>query len=302
MNSERQDDRPAIFDCHAHLYSPSVIGSVSKREGLAAALGLNMEGALNRTDKSALMKELRDAGVQSCLLLPIAPAGAVHAVNESFIKTVEGEEGLFTAGTLHPLSPGISEELEWLSARGVRAIKLSSFSQGFDLESEETRRFFGKIRSHNVTGNPRLFVVLDTFYSADTYFGSPKEHLTTPRKLSQLAAAFPEIDFVGAHMGGLAAPFQELERHLVPRSNLFLDTSNASRTLSKEQFLSMILRHGPDRILFGTDWPWFNHASEISFVGELLGNAGFSRDEQAKVFSGNIRRLLFPSFLHALSI
>jgi uncharacterized protein len=292
MNSARQNNSPMIFDCHAHLYSPSVIGSVSRRDGLAGALGLNMEGALNRTDKSALKQEFTGAGIQACLLLPIAPANGVHTVNELFVKTVEGEDSLFTAGTLHPSSPGMDAELEWLGNQGIRAIKLCSFSQGFDLEAEETLRLFDKIRRHNLAGKMRFFVVLDTFYMADVYFGSPRQYLTTPRKLARLTAAFPEIDFVGAHMGGLAAPFPEIEEHLVPGNNLYLDTSNASKSLSREEFLRLIHRHGPDRVLFGTDWPWFSHAKEVAFIGELLRDAGLSREEQAKVFSGNICRLM----------
>jgi predicted TIM-barrel fold metal-dependent hydrolase len=281
-----------IFDCHAHLYSPSVIGSVSRRDGLAAALGLNMEGALNRTDKPALKQEFTDAGIQACLLLPIAPANGVHTVNELFVKTVEGEDRLFTAGTLHPSSPGMSAELEWLGNQGVRAIKLCSFSQGFDLEAGETLQLFEKIRRHNRAGKTRFFVVLDTFYAADVYFGSPRQYITTPVKLARLTAAFPEIDFVGAHMGGLTAPFPEIEEYLVPANNLYLDTSNASKSLSREEFLRMIFRHGPDRLMFGTDWPWFSHAKEAAFIGELLRDAGLSPEEQSKVFSGNICRLM----------
>jgi predicted TIM-barrel fold metal-dependent hydrolase len=210
----------------------------------------------------------------------------------TFVKTVEGEDSLFTAGTLHPSSPGTDEELEWLGNQGVRAIKLCSFSQGFDLEAAETLQLFNKIRRRNLAGKPRFFIVLDTLYTADIYFGSPKRYLTTPQKLARVASAFPEIDFIGAHMGGLAAPFPEIEEHLVPGDNLYLDTSNAYKSLSREEFLRLILRHGPNRILFGTDWPWFRHAEEVACIGALLQNAGFSADEQSKVFSGNIRRLM----------
>jgi len=269
-----------------------VIASVSRREGLAPALGLNMKGALNRTEKITLKKEAAAAGIRGCLLLPIAPANEVHKVNELFVSTAEGEDSLVTAGTLHPSSPGMVEELQWLANKGIRAIKLCSFSQGFSLEARDTRQLFEAIRGHNLAGKPRFFVVLDTFYKADIYFGAREEYVTTPERLDRLAAAFPEIDFVGAHMGGLSAPFHEIDQYVVPRTNLYLDTSNASQALSREEFLRLIHRHGPERILFGTDWPWFSHAEEIARIRAILQAAGLSAKEQSMVFSGNMAHLL----------
>jgi len=286
------DKAPTVFDGHAHLFSPDVIANVSNLKGLAAALSLNIDDAGRRTDKAALKRESAAAGVRACLLLPTAPVNKVHKVNDFFVKTVEGEEGLFTAGTLHPYSTALEGELEWLSRRGIRALKFCSFSQGFDLQAEETSRLLGKIQAHNVAGKSRFFVILDTFYRADIYFRAPKDHLTTPEKLGRLVADFPEIDFVGAHMGGLAAPYHEIEEYLTPKDNLYLDTSNAAYVLSGEEFIRLLHLHGPEHVIFGTDWPWFGQGEEIARIRGLLYEAGLSFQEQAKVFGGNIVRLL----------
>jgi predicted TIM-barrel fold metal-dependent hydrolase len=281
-----------IFDSHTHLFPPAVIANVSRLNGLAEALCLHVDAARGRTDKAALIQESGAAGIRGCLLLPTAPVDGVRKVNDLFLKAVEGEERLFTAGTLHPSYSGIGEELEWLSSRGVRALKLCSFSQGFDLKSEETSRLFERIRAHNISGQARFFVVLDTFYQADVYFGVSRAHLTTPEKLARLVADFPEIDFVGAHMGGLAAPSSEVKEHLVPRQNLYLDTSNAAHVLSRQEFVGMLRLHGPGHILFGTDWPWFSHEEEAKLIEDLLQQAGFSLEERSRVLGGNISRLL----------
>jgi predicted TIM-barrel fold metal-dependent hydrolase len=281
-----------MFDSHAHLFSPAVIAKVSTLNGLAENLCLNVDAARGRTDKIVLKREFGAAGIQGCLLLPTAPVNGVHKANDLFLRTVEGEVNLFTAGTLHPSCPGIDQELEWLSSHGVRALKLCSFSQGFDLESDEAFRLFESIRAHNISGRARFFIILDTFYEADIYFGAPKAHLTTPAKLGRLVSDFPEIDFVGAHMGGLCAPSREIREHLVPRQNLYLDTSNAAHVLSREEFIGMLQLHGPGHILFGTDWPWFGHEEEVRRIEDLLQQAGFSSQERSGIFSGNISRLL----------
>ena len=283
---------PEVFDSHVHLFSQSVIASVTKRNGLAEALCLDVEKAVDRTDKTALKQEIRSAGVIGCLLLPTAPVNDVRRVNDQFLETVSGEDELLTAGTLHPLFPEIDDEMDRLSLKKVRALKFSSFSQGIDLEAEKTFQLFDKIRRHNLSGKLPFFAILDTFYQADHYFGAPGKHITTPGKLGRLVAAFPEVDFVAAHMGGLAAPYHEIDEHLYPQRNLYLDTSNAAHMISRKEFLRLLNRHGPERIIFGTDWPWFGHSEEIALIQRLLKEAGFSPEQQALVFSGNISRLL----------
>jgi predicted TIM-barrel fold metal-dependent hydrolase len=292
MDNAAHNHPTTIFDSHAHLYSPAVIASVQNREGLADSLCLKMDEAATRTDKRALMQECEAAGIHACLLLPTAPVHKVAEVNDRFMAAVRGEDRLLTAGTLHPYAPDQDKELERLSRCGIRALKLCSFSQGFDLEAPETLRLFRLIRAHNISGKPGFYVILDTFYEADVYFGAPIDCITTPRKLGHLASAFQEICFVGAHMGGLAAPFSEVLEHLTPRDNLFLDTSNAAHVLSKDAFLRLLHRHGPGHVLFGTDWPWFGHKQEIACIGELLHSGGLSIQEQAAIFSGNACNLL----------
>jgi predicted TIM-barrel fold metal-dependent hydrolase len=292
MGNAAQEGRLRIFDSHTHLYSQAIIASVRKREGLTDSLCLDVDKAAGRTDISALKQECELTGVDGCLVLPTAPAHKVSEVNDWFITAVEKEKSLLTAGTLHPSAPDQGQELERLGRGGIRALKLCSFSQGFDLEAPETLRFFELIRMHNNTGAHRFYVILDTFYKADLYFGAPKNFVTTPRRLGHLASAFPEIDFVGAHMGGLAAPFSEIVEYLAPRNNLYLDTSNAAHTLSKDEFLRLLHLHGPGHILFGTDWPWFSHSEEVAHIRNLFHDGGLSFQEQSAIFSGNICHLL----------
>ncbi len=281
-----------MIDSHAHIYSKAIIDNVLSIDGLAEFLHLDAKSVAGRTDPETLKREAGAAGVRACLLLPVAPASGVCETNDRFIKMAEKDASLFTAGVLHPSIRNLDAEMEKLSSHGIRALKLSSFSQKFDLESAETVRLFEKIRAKNVAAGARFFVVLDTFCKADLFFRTSKEFLTTPEKLGWLAARFPEIDFVAAHMGGLAAPCAEIEKHLKPGGNLYLDTSNAAHMISREEFIRLIGAHGPERILFGTDWPWFSHGEEAAFIGKLLEEAHFSLQEQSLVFSGNISRLL----------
>ena len=281
-----------IIDSHAHIFSSKIIANVSAKSALVKKINLHTSFAEGRTNIPALEEDCRLSDVDACLILPTANVADVRKINSAFIDLADESDFLFTAGTLHPFSNDNEKELSHLQARGVRAIKLCSFSQGFSLSAPETLDLFKLIEALNVSRNGKFFVILDTFSLAHEYFGTPLLHTTTPSLLENIVRKYPGIDFVAAHMGGLAAPPEELFTHLIPSKNLFLDTSNAAHILSEMDFLRLLEIHGPEHILFGTDWPWFDHKEEINIITRLLDLAGYNSEEKEKVFHRNIANLL----------
>lgn len=281
-----------IIDSHTHLFPMKIITGVSSRNALVEELDLDVEGAKKRVNPEDLINACRDASVESCLILPTAAAGDVSRVNDRFQALADDHSSLYAAGTLHPAFRGNRSVLEKLEVRGVRALKFCTFSQGFGLEDPETERLFDLIGSFNNDQAHSFFVVLDTFYKADTYFGTPHQHLTTPARLGRLIRGHPDIDFVAAHMGGLTAPFHEIMEELPPAPNLYLETSNAAHTLEAGQFTRLLETHGPAKILFGTDWPWFHPLEELERIDKLMTAAGFDGKDKEKVYCKNIAALL----------
>lgn len=281
-----------IIDCHAHIFSSRIIANVSAKSGLVDKINLHTAFAEGRTNIPAIESDCRSSGVNACLILPSANVADIKKINSAFIELAAQSDFLFTAGTLHPFSKDNREELIRLRAQGVRAIKLCSFSQGFSLTAPETLNLFKLIEKLNISGNGRFFVILDTFSLAHEYFGTHRRHTTTPLLLGGIVSKYPGIDFVAAHMGGLAAPPEEIFTHLKPSKNLFLDTSNAAHTLSAKDFIRLLETHGPEHILFGTDWPWFDHKEEIDIITGLIDLSGFTAEEKERVFHRNIANLL----------
>ena len=281
-----------IIDSHLHLFNEKIIASVIPKKAMIEKLNLQTGSVQDRMDICALEKESEAADIIACLALPTASAQSVRKTNRFFIKTAQKSPLLFTAGTLHPGFSGNREELIYLNENGVKGIKLCSFSQRFSLNSSNTYHLFDLISEFNEIYRKKHFVILDTFYLADHYFGTAVEQTTTPKGLATLVERYPQIDFIAAHMGGLCAPFQEIHHHLTPRPNLFLDTSNATHTLKQNEFVCLLQQHGPEHILFGTDWPWFNQATEANLVSELMDLAGYTENEKSKVFYQTISRFL----------
>ena len=281
-----------IIDSHIHIFSPKIIANVSRRREMVDRLHLQVKGAGEKTTIAALQRDMVAAGVSSSLMLPTAVATEVRNTNRLSWSQVLDHDFLLTAGTLHPDYSANDEELSWFAEVGIRAIKLCSFSQGFPLTGPGAREMFDLIQRHNECRKKKLFVILDTLFMASGSFGTAPECDATPEKLAWLVEEYPLINFIGAHMGGLSAPEDMLLEYLVPRKNLYLDTSNAAHTLSRDTFVSLVKTHGPEHIIFGTDWPWFSPVSELEIITGLLVAAGFSASEREKVFSGNVAVLL----------
>lgn len=280
-----------IVDSHCHIFTEQIIRNVSSNSALVESIKLDVEHAEQRLDPKAAEQSAETSGVEICLLLPTAAPNKVRIENDRHLGFASQSPRLRTLATLHPMMKDLSDEIRRVFDLGAVGFKLSSFSQRFDLISREVEDMLSALDKSGSDCGIRPVVVLDTFTQADIHFGADRDHLTTPAKLAEIARRHSEIDFIGAHMGGLAADPDELLHGLTPAANLYLDTSNAAHTLTNGDFIKLLKIHGPYHILFGTDWPWFHHAAEIPKIRSLLEEAGYDKSEQAAVFGDNARRL-----------
>lgn len=283
-----------IIDSHIHLFSNKIIGNIAKKLELVQQLKLQTYGAERRVHISTLERNMRTAGIEGALMLPTASANMVERINRNCVETASLHEWLMTAGTLHPDHSNNEQELSYFRENHIRIIKMCSFSQGFSLTAPATLKMFDLIQAANQKSDAPFSVLLDTLQKADYYFGGLPENNTTPKLLSELVNRYPGINFIGAHMGSLGGSFDDMCRYLTPRSNLFLDTSNAAHTLTEKEFCRLLEWHGPEHILFGTDWPWFVLTSEVKHIDRLLGIANYSKKDKAKVFCSNLLQLVEP--------
>jgi uncharacterized protein len=280
------------IDGHVHLFSKRIIDNVSAKTAMVEELGLETGPALGRCRMAALEAAGARAGLDACLLLPAAGLSEIESANTAAILLAAENRWIRPAGTLHPFLPEPAAELDRLHRNGIRAIKLSSFSQRFSLEDPGTLAMLEMVAGFNTETEAGFFLVLDTYYKGNVHFNADPAHITTPARINALVHAFPQIRVVAAHMGGLGAPPEEILADLPPAANLYLDTSNAAHTLDADSFVRLLARHGPDRIIFGTDWPWFNPVDEMPRIDALLDRAGFDAHGKARVFGENMAGLL----------
>jgi len=247
----------------------------------------------HRFDPRVLDEDARKNNIEYCILFPTAPPDKVQSENDRYIAIASSFPRLKALATLHPQMDHLADEIERVSDLGITGFKLASFSQRFDIASDDVKRMFITMAKIGMKKKKNFTIVFDTFYRSYVHFSVHPDHITTPAKLHAVVSRHPELCFLATHMGGLTADFQSIRRQLKPAPNLYLDTSNAAHTLRADQFIHLLQEHGADHILFGTDWPWFDHAPEISLINSLLDQAGFNQDQKEAVFRTNAKKIFW---------
>ena len=109
-----------------------------------------------------------------------------------------------------------------------------------------------------------------------------------PRHVRHILDTVPGLTLIACHFGGYQR-LDEAERTVVG-SRAYLETSWPPTTgdLDPERIRALIARHGADRVVYGSDWPMTDPATEIAAVKAL----GLDPDDEAKILGGNLARLL----------
>ncbi len=112
-----------------------------------------------------------------------------------------------------------------------------------------------------------------------------------------LAEQYPDLKLILAHFGGLL-PYYELNRSIKKiMRNVYYDTAATPLLYAPPVYKSVADIVGPEKILFGSDYPLLIYPGQTrtpGFAGLLaeIRNSGLTEDELALMLGGNSRRLL----------
>ncbi|MBW2092698.1 MAG: amidohydrolase, partial [Deltaproteobacteria bacterium] len=122
-------------------------------------------------------------------------------------------------------------------------------------------------------------------------FTTDKEY-TRPINFTRVLENYPDLTFVIAHLGhGYWNESLEMSKKY---PNLFFDTSAAihgaegHKPLSDDEAVELIRKIGVDRVMFGSDFPWYHPGQDLK---RFLG-LKFNEEEKKALLSENARRIL----------
>ena len=211
------------------------------------------------------------------MLQPVATrVGQAAGINRFLLEQREQHPRVCSFGALHPLDENLPKALEMLKKQGFFGVKIHPDYQGVFIDDPRLAPLWQAAQALQ-------FPVL---MHCGLDIGFPPPYRATPEGLARLLDAYPRLSTILAHMGGYCM-WQGVARHIAGRPGVYLDTAMSVRGLDAAQLAALITLHGPERVLFGSDWPWGNPAEH---VGQLL-DTGLSDQVLQNIFYGNAARL-----------
>lgn len=264
--------RPVELDVYANR---NYTAEDLKRMKLDLTLLSVTDGGMRRTHTAAnLLREMRDLGIVSSVLLPIdLPAISDNA--GTYLKVAAGHPELISYGSVHPVSRDLAGKLDRQLALGARGVKVHPAAQMIRPDHGRAMELY---RLCGERGLPVLFHCGPVGIEP-----RPGRRRSQVRLYEAPVALHPETTFVLGHSGALQfdRALELAHRH----DNVWLETSSQSLTNVRR----LVAEAPPDRVVFGSDWPFYPQAVALAKV--LIATEG-DPGARRRVLHDNAARLL----------
>lgn len=258
-----------LFDAHTHCFPDALAGKALPK--LAEVSGCIYHGS---GTYASLCEKERAAGADGFLILHIATKPEQTEPVNRFAASCR-RENILCFGSVYPTAENAAAALDSIKALGLDGVKLHPDYQNFFVDDPAVFPVYARAAE---LGLPITFHAGRDPYSPDVVH-------CTPQMLAEVSDRFPTLKIIAAHMGGMEMD-GDVERCLVGRENVWLDTAFATRFLSPARCCALIRAHGVERVLFATDFPW----STIEAERTLLEQSGLSADELEQICHKNAER------------
>lgn len=293
---------PIILDCHIHHYPEAIIANPA-----AWATAWNEPHWKSLVTSQGPKKSLQGWATEEQLLADMAAANISqvltlgwywqnHATcvwhNEYIAKFAHKHPSkIIPFAAIQPLAGNsATEHLKWLHDNGFKGLgEVFPAVQGFKLNNPTWVKIVEWAIEHNWPINMHVTEPASHDYSGKVH--SPLH------EIQAFAQRYPELKLILAHWGGLL-PFYELNPTTKKAlSNVYYDTSASPLLYDKKIFRSVLDAIGPDKILYGSDYPLrlYPKTQQIpNFTNFLIeiNTAGLSAAELSKILGKNLIQLL----------
>lgn len=255
-----------VCDAHAHIFPEKIAEKAVNSIGDFYSLDMFYSSG----SPSALLEGGEKINTTHYLVCSVATVPhQVQSINKFILSECEKHPEFVGFGTLHPDSPDTAQEVEDLIASGIKGIKLHPDFQRFNIDSKKAMKIYEMIEG-------RLPVLI--------HMGDPRYDYSRPHRLENVIKAFPKLKVIAAHLGG----YERWEEAItcLYSENVYFDTSSSLAFMSPEFAKELILTYGEDRIFFGTDFPMWDHVSEL----KRFLNLRLDENTNRKILCGNFKR------------
>ncbi|MFN0094439.1 MAG: amidohydrolase family protein [Dehalococcoidia bacterium] len=258
-----------LVDGHTHLFAAEQAASRAAIAAHDATFAeMYADPAAKMADGPALVRALDAAAIDAAVAAGFAftEAGDLDAQNAALIEAAQQHhDRVWPLATTNLALPGWRAELErWLrvGARGIG--ELRPHNQGWDPLGPEAHQLCELAAAANV---PLLWHVSEPVGHA--YPG--KRGGISPVELIALASAHRTTKHVAAHLGGGLSFYLQMPEVREAIDSIYFDTAAVSLLYDNESVARLVGIAGPDRVIFGSDFPLLSPARQLQRLRANLG-------------------------------
>ncbi len=258
-----------VIDAHCHIYPEKIAARAAQSTGDFYGEQPYADGTVE-----AMLSEGLSAGIDHFVVQSVATTPhQVKSINEFIATSVARSEGRMTGlGTLHPESGDQEADVRHLKELGLHGVKLHPDIQDFKVDDPLCLKIYDICQRENL---PLL-----------VHTGDKRYDNSNPDRMLRILRDFPSLTVVGAHFGGWSV-WEEAAEKLCNCPNLYVDCSSTMQYLSPQTVCALVHKYGPHRVLFGTDYPLWSSAKELSRFAALP----LSEEEKRMILSENARKI-----------
>lgn len=264
-----------IIDFHAHVFPDKIAKKTVDYLAERGGHPYDYDGTV-----SGLISKMETAGVTLAVCLPVLTKPTQFESVLNFAKGLNAEyqgKTILSFAGIHPNCEDIEGALKAVKEAGIKGVKIHPDYQETYIDDERY------IKILEVAKELDLIVV--THAGIDCAY-TDCDAKCPPNRAKKVIDRVGHKKFVLAHMGGAEMVDEFLS--CVAGSDVYIDTAFVLKYLTKEQFLSILNKHGEDKILFATDAPWSNANEDLKIL------KSFVTDEEVldKILYKNALKLL----------
>ena len=260
-----------LIDFHTHAFPEKIAARA------VASLSHGSGGMVPQTDGAltSLKAAMDQDGVDVSVVLSIATnPRQQHCVND-YAMEMNRDDRIVAFGSVHPDAPDALEELERIAAAGLRGVKFHPEYQCFYADEDRMKPLYRKISELGL---------ITLFHAGQDIGFAPPYHCLPEHLLGALR--WLDTPVVAAHWGGYCCGPEVIGK--LCGENLYFDLSFGYGCIPKPNAQAIIDRHGPDKLLFGSDMPWHRPEWELRLINSL----DISESDKKSILFQNAMKLL----------
>jgi predicted TIM-barrel fold metal-dependent hydrolase len=225
-----------IVDAHAHIYPEKIAERATKSVGDFYGVEMTGDGSARTYAADCEQAGINYSIVQSVALKP----SNVTSINDFIASEAAANSSLIGFATMHQDFEDMAAEVERVIGLGLKGFKIHPDSQGVNVDDPRLMKLYELIEG-------RLPITIHT--------GDYRYDFSHPRRVLEVLHSFPNLVVNAAHFGGWS--IFDLALEYLEHEHCFMDVSSAAAWLGPRRTTELIEIYGPERILFGSDFPMF---------------------------------------------